>query len=462
MFTEETGIDVEVRYGDSAELGRRSPRRAATPADVFFARTGLARARSRTSCWSCRPRPRPRPDGRFRDGRALGRDLGRSRVLVYNTDALSEDEVPDSVFGLTTRSGKGGSGSHRRTRRSRRSSPRCASPRGTTPRGSGCSDLKASDPKIYEGTRRSSRRARGRGRPRPREPLLPLPRPRGAAGRADREPLPRRRRPRRARQRRGRGRAREHRPADDASASSSSSSRTGQRFYVDEAEEAEYPLVAGSSRRRDSLRSTSSRAGRRPDELRRRARGHDRALRDRLPDVRRGAGTRAPPSARPRGGHRRRALLLPLAYLVVRARAAARLLEILGEATTWRLVWNTVLLAVGVVASSVLVGVPLAWLVTRTDPGRRAWATRRALPLVIPSYVAAFCLLGFFGDRGLLADALGRRAPAGDQRVLGIAPRPDLATYPYVFLLTQSALRARPFSRGSSRGLGHVGARSSA
>ena len=26
-----------------------------------------------------------------------------------------------------------------------------------------------------------------------------------------------------------------------------------------------------------------------------------------------------------------------------------------------------------------------------------------ALPLVIPSYVAAFCLLGFFGERGLLA-----------------------------------------------------------
>ena len=43
---------------------------------------------------------------------------------------------------------------------------------------------------------------------------------------------------------------------------------------------------------------------------------------------------------------------------------------------------------------------PLAWLVTRTDlPARRVWAAAAALPLVIPSYVAAFCLLGFFGPR---------------------------------------------------------------
>ena len=40
-------------------------------------------------------------------------------------------------------------------------------------------------------------------------------------------------------------------------------------------------------------------------------------------------------------------------------------------------------------------------------PGRGLWAAAAALPLVIPSYVAAFCLLGFFGPRGLLAEALG-------------------------------------------------------
>ena len=103
------------------------------------------------------------------------------------------------------------------------------------------------------------------------------------------------------------------------------------------------------------------------------------------------------------------ALLLPLAYLLVRiGDDAARALEVLGEASTWRLVWNTVILVVGVVVAAVAVAVPLAWLVTRTDlPGRRAWAVAGALPLVIPSYVAALCLLGAFGERGLLADLLG-------------------------------------------------------
>jgi len=117
-----------------------------------------------------------------------------------------------------------------------------------------------------------------------------------------------------------------------------------------------------------------------------------------------GAGTRAPLPLVLAAGAVVALLLLPLAYLVVRVAGGGRLLEILGEATTWRLVWNTLLLSIGVVSASVLVGVPLAWLVTRTDlPWRRAWATAAALPLVIPSYVAAFCLLGFLGDRGLLA-----------------------------------------------------------
>ena len=122
----------------------------------------------------------------------------------------------------------------------------------------------------------------------------------------------------------------------------------------------------------------------------------------------RGAGTRAPLPLVLAAGVVVALLLLPLAYLVIRVAGGGRLFEILGEPTTWRLVWNTLLLALGVVSASVLVGVPLAWLVTRTDlRGRRAWATAAALPLVIPSYVAAFCLLGFFGERGLLQQALG-------------------------------------------------------
>jgi iron(III) transport system permease protein len=94
--------------------------------------------------------------------------------------------------------------------------------------------------------------------------------------------------------------------------------------------------------------------------------------------------------------------------------------------------------------------------VTRTDlPGRRLWAAAAGLPLVIPSYVAAFCLLGFFGDRGLLADALGVDRVPELRGYWGSLLALTLATYPYVFLLTQAALREfDPSLEEAARGLG--------
>lgn len=149
-------------------------------------------------------------------------------------------------------------------------------------------------------------------------------------------------------------------------------------------------------------------------------------------------------------------LLLPLAYLVIRVASSGRALEILSETSTWRLVWNTVLLAAGVVVASTVVAVPLAWLVTRTDlPARRAWSAAAAIPLVIPSYVAAFCLLGFFGPRGLLEDATGISSVPEIEGYWGSLVALTLATYPYVFLLTQAAFRnLDPSLEDAARGLG--------
>jgi iron(III) transport system permease protein len=175
--------------------------------------------------------------------------------------------------------------------------------------------------------------------------------------------------------------------------------------------------------------------------------------------VTRGAGTRAPLPLVIAAGIVVALLLLPLAYLAIRVASGGRVLEIFGETSTWRLVWNTVLLAAGVVTASVVIGVPLAWLVTRTDlPGRRLWGAAAALPLVIPSYVAAFCLLGFFGERGLLADALGVERLPEMRGYWGSLVALTLATYPYVFLLTQAALRSLdPSLEEAARGLGTSG-----
>ena len=152
--------------------------------------------------------------------------------------------------------------------------------------------------------------------------------------------------------------------------------------------------------------------------------------------------------------------LTPVAYLAFRALSAddsARTLVPLS--TTLDLAWDTAILALGVVVATLLVGVPLAWLVVRTDlPGRRLWGLAASLPLVIPSFVAALALLGAFAPRGLVRELL---EPLGVDRLpevtgyWGALVALTLATYPYVYLLTAAGLRnADPTAEEAARSLG--------
>jgi len=150
-------------------------------------------------------------------------------------------------------------------------------------------------------------------------------------------------------------------------------------------------------------------------------------------------------------------LLLPLAYLVIRAGSGgSRGWRVLWRRSTVELLWSTGLLVVGVTAASVAIGVALAWLVTRTDlPGRRLWLVAAALPLVIPSYVAAFCLLGALGPRGLLQQLLGVERLPEIHGYWGALLALTLSTYPYVLLLAAAALRGLdPSLEEAARGLG--------
>jgi iron(III) transport system permease protein len=152
---------------------------------------------------------------------------------------------------------------------------------------------------------------------------------------------------------------------------------------------------------------------------------------------------------------------LPLAYLLVRVRSADRdAWDVFAFDAAGRLVLDTAVLVAAVVAAALLLGVPLAWILTRTDvPARSLLAVAAALPLVIPSYVAALALLGALGPRGLLQQAL--EGPFGVERIpevyglSGAVLALTLSTYPYVYLLAAAAMRdLDPSVEEAARSLG--------
>lgn len=102
-FTDETGIDVEVRYGDSAELAATIAEEGEnSPADVFFAQDPGSLGAVEEQLTELSADTLGRVEERFRadDGRWVGTS-GRVRTLVYNTDAVSSSELPASVVELT-------------------------------------------------------------------------------------------------------------------------------------------------------------------------------------------------------------------------------------------------------------------------------------------------------------------------------------------------------------------------
>lgn len=104
-FTEETGIEVEARYGDTAEMANLLLTEGEnSPADVFFAQdAGALGAVAEEGLLTALPNETlEMVDERFRSpsGEWVGVS-GRARVVVYNTDALDASDLPDSIFGFT-------------------------------------------------------------------------------------------------------------------------------------------------------------------------------------------------------------------------------------------------------------------------------------------------------------------------------------------------------------------------
>lgn len=105
QFTEATGIEVEARYGDTAEMASLILTEGDnSPADVFFAQdAGALGAVAQEGLLAELPSELlDRVDARFRSpaGEWVGVS-GRARVVAYNTDNVSEADLPDTIFGFT-------------------------------------------------------------------------------------------------------------------------------------------------------------------------------------------------------------------------------------------------------------------------------------------------------------------------------------------------------------------------
>ena len=136
-------------------------------------------------------------------------------------------------------------------------------------------------------------------------------------------------------------------------------------------------------------------------------------------------------------------MALPLVYLLMTvARSAPEALDAVANERTVRLVVRSTALALAVVAGTIAIAVPFAWLTGRTDlPGRRLWTVAATLPLVIPSYIGAYALLSALGPTGLLRDLLAVERLPDITGFPGAWLTITLFTYPLVLLPVRAALR---------------------
>lgn len=103
-FTKKTGIQLNVRYGDSVDLGLLIGEEGdKTPAQVFLAQSpGPMVYLTQKNLLSTLPKAtldKVSPQFRADDGKWIG-VTGRQRVLIYNTDQVKPADLPKSVFDL--------------------------------------------------------------------------------------------------------------------------------------------------------------------------------------------------------------------------------------------------------------------------------------------------------------------------------------------------------------------------
>ncbi|HLA44366.1 MAG TPA: ABC transporter permease subunit, partial [Aggregatilineales bacterium] len=155
-------------------------------------------------------------------------------------------------------------------------------------------------------------------------------------------------------------------------------------------------------------------------------------------------------------------LISPLFHVLMRAGEVnpQKAIDYFSRSGTLAIIGRSLLLVAAVSFTSCLIAVPAAWLTMRTDLiGRNLWTILLILPLVIPSYIGAFAMIGAIGQKGFLQGWL--EDAFGVQRLPSIYGLPGswlsitLFTYPYVFISVRAGLRGiDPTLEEASRLLG--------
>ena len=135
-------------------------------------------------------------------------------------------------------------------------------------------------------------------------------------------------------------------------------------------------------------------------------------------------------------------LVLPLIGLLVKAPWSSMPSELDGG-TVWPALRLSLETATAATAVSLLLGVPLAWLLARTEfPGRRFLRTLVTLPLVMPPVVGGVALLLVFGRNGLVGEwlnsAFGITLPF---TTAGVVVAEAFVAMPFLVLSVEGALR---------------------
>ncbi len=155
-------------------------------------------------------------------------------------------------------------------------------------------------------------------------------------------------------------------------------------------------------------------------------------------------------------------VMIPVVYLAGGALAAGQEgIDYLLRTRTLMIVGNSIALALATTILATLIGLPFAWLTSRTDlPAGRIILALGLAAMVIPSYLTAVTYTEAFGPKGILQSLL---EPLGVERLPGIKGFAGavltitFVTFPYVVLPARAALLHSDRSleeAGQSLGLG--------